>query len=167
MGAIRLPVGFLSDYFKMPLSSAPRGCFVLYLSLPLGRPYCPSFISKSGNSSPTAIMHLRVLFVAIVSLCSTVAASPVQGRKVASGNSSIADLIAQCAPYSFIIHQFTTFSGSDTAPPQISFFFTNENGVDVNGGVGSASIFCSVTLPKYSDVMSDYQVWSCQVRFSS
>jgi hypothetical protein len=111
------------------------------------------------------MMHLPVLFVAIISLCSTATASPVQGRQVAPGNSSTANLIAQCAPYSFIIHQFTTFSGSDTAPPQISFFFTNENGVDVNGGLSSASIFCSVTLPKNSDVMSDYQVWSCQVRF--
>jgi hypothetical protein len=111
-------------------------------------------------------MHFPVLLLAIVSLCSIAATSPLQGRQVAPGNSSIADLIAQCAPYSFDIHQFTTFSGSDTAPPQISFFFTNENDVDVNGAAGNTAVFCSVTLPMYENIMSDYTVWSCQVRFS-
>jgi hypothetical protein len=110
-------------------------------------------------------MHFPTLLLAITSVCSIAVASPIQGRQEAAGNSSIAHLIAQCAPYPFIIHQFTTFSGSDTASPEISFFFTNDNGADVTGGVVGAPVFCSVTLPKYSNVMSDYAVWSCEVRF--
>jgi len=112
------------------------------------------------------MMHFPVLFLASVFLQSIAAAGPVRGRQLAPGNSTLDDLIAQCAPYPFLIQQFTTFSGSDTSPPQISFFFTNENGVDVDGtesGPG-APFFCSVTLPMYSKVMSDFAVWSCEAR---
>ena len=111
-------------------------------------------------------MHFAILFLASISLYTIAAANPLQSRQPAPGNSSINDLIAQCAPDPFVIRQFTTFSGSDTSPPQISFFFANENGVDIGEGVSSASIFCSVTLPMYSDIMSDYAVWSCEVRGS-
>jgi len=111
-------------------------------------------------------MHFRILSLATVSLCSIAVASPLKDRQVAAGNSGINELIAQCAPYPFLIQQFTTFSGSDVSPPQISFFFTNENGLDADGAAGGPNtpILCSVTLPMYSDVMSDYAVWSCEVR---
>jgi hypothetical protein len=166
--AIRLPVKSLADYLEMHVSQGPRDRFLfLYQDLSLKGTCYPSYSIDSENLLTTAIMHFPILLLAIASLCSVAAASPLQGRQEAPGNSSTADLIAQCAPYPFLIHQFTTFSGSDTAPPQISFFFTNENGVDVNGGVGGDPVFCSVTLPKYSDIMSNYAVWSCQVRYSS
>jgi hypothetical protein len=109
-------------------------------------------------------MHFPVSLLAIVSLCSIAVAGPLKGRQEVTGNSSTANLIAQCAPSPFAIHQFTTFSGSDTASPEISFFFTNDNGVDVTGEVVGAPVFCSVTLPADSNIMSDYAVWSCEVR---
>ena len=110
-------------------------------------------------------MHFRILSFATISLSSIAIASPLKDRQVAPGNSSINELVAQCAPYPFLIQQFTTFSGSDVSPPQISFFFTNENGLDADRAAGgqNAPILCSVTLPMYSDVMSDYAVWSCEV----
>jgi hypothetical protein len=110
-------------------------------------------------------MHFRILSLVTVSLSSITIASPLTDRQVAPGNSSINELIAKCAPYPFLIQQFTTFSGSDVSPPQISFFFTNENGLDADRAAGgqNAPILCSVTLPMYSDVMSDYAVWSCEV----
>jgi hypothetical protein len=111
-------------------------------------------------------MHFLVSLLAlVVSLCNTAVASLLGGRQEAAGNSNTADLIAQCAPYPFTIHQFTTFSGSETASPEISFFFTNGNGIDVTEGVASPPVFCSVTLPNDADVMNDYAVWSCEVRF--
>jgi hypothetical protein len=110
-------------------------------------------------------MHFRILSFATVYLSTIGIASPLKGRQVPPGNSSTNELIAQCAPYPFLIQQFTTFSGSDVSPPQISFFFANENGLDADGAAGgqNAPILCSVTLPMYSDVMSDYAVWSCEV----
>jgi hypothetical protein len=111
------------------------------------------------------IMHFQILSLATVSLCSIAVASPLKDRQVAPGNSSTDELIAQCAPSPFLIQQFTTFSGSDVSPPQISFFFTNENGLDADGVADgpNSPVLCSVTLPMYSDVMSDYAVWSCEV----
>lgn len=126
----------------------------------------PFFYHRFRNLQIITIMHSRILSLATVSLCSIAIASPLKDGQVAAGNSSTNELIAQCAPYPFLIQQFTTFSGSDVSPPQISFFFANENGLDANGAGGEqkAPFLCSVTLPMHSDVMSDYAVWSCEVR---
>jgi hypothetical protein len=122
-------------------------------------------LSSTQNLQIITIMHFQILSFATVSLYSIVTASPLKDRQVAPGNSSTNELIAQCAPYPFLIQQFTTFSGSDVSPPQISFFLANENGLDANAAAGEqkAPFLCSVTLPMYSDVMSDYAVWSCEV----
>ena|SRR2546423_4412077 len=108
-------------------------------------------------------MYVPRLFLSVSSLFSIAIASQFRGRQVGPGNSSTNDLIAQCAPEPFLVRQFTTFNGSDTSAPQISFFFENGNGVDINKGESGATIFCSVTLPMFSDIMSDYAVWSCEV----
>lgn len=111
-------------------------------------------------------MHCRTLLPPCVFLCSIAVASPLQARQVATGNPNIINLISQCAPSPFLIRQFTTFSGTDNSQPQISFFFTNENGADADGAITGpgAPFYCSVTLPMDSDIMSDNKVWSCQVR---
>ena len=111
-------------------------------------------------------MHFLVSLLAlVVSLGNAAVPSLLGGRQEAAGNANTADLIAQCAPYPFTIHQFTTLSGSDIASPEISFFFTNDNGIDVTKGVVGPPVFCSVTLPNNADVMDDDAVWSCEVRF--
>ena len=165
--AIHLPVGFPSGYIQISVSPPdPRGLLDFLYQCRLLGGSCYSSIIQPENPWTIAIMHFPVLFFAAFSICSIATAHLHQGRQVASTNSSTDNLIAQCAPNPFTVHQFTTFSGSDTAPPQISFFFTNENGVDVNEGAAGDTIFCSVTLPNDDSVMSDDAVWSCQVGFS-
>jgi hypothetical protein len=93
---------------------------------------------------------IQVLLPLLLILTTLASASPLSRRQTTSLN------LTSCAPNPLLISQFSTFSGSATQNPHITFFLTNPNA----GAPGK--MLCTATLGPGQGNFSGSDFYSCE-----
>jgi hypothetical protein len=100
--------------------------------------------------APTNRSSIQVLLPLLLILTTLTSASPFSRGQTASLN------LTACAPTPLLISQFSTFSGSATQYPHITFFLTNPNA----GAPGK--MLCTATLDPGQGNFNESTFYSCE-----
>jgi Alternaria alternata allergen 1 len=100
--------------------------------------------------APTHRSFIQVLLPLLLILTTLTSAFPLSRGQTASLN------LTSCAPIPLLISQFSTFSGSATQYPHITFFLTNENA----GAPGK--MLCTAALDPGQGNFNGSNFYSCE-----